>query len=260
MLRVFDIFNLYTKDFDLVKSPLCICFEVVIIFTTETLPIQICLDDSYVSLFSNQEEDEENESSNRIEEAKSEMQRSIRSVSSGTQSVPEAKISLEEEKTFPTSHGTESVHDMSKVVVETGKKRIAFKEYAATNMSVDAIRKRIKGRIIASQQFKLQAAFSSASHKLGKIFDADLDLGGGNVKKVAIRIIEFSKLPSYLIEDLYLECCYRVENTFEALVPLLGISCEPPKLYLLMPKYALSLHQYIYEKSATNQERAKIIR
>ncbi len=135
------------------------------------------------------------------------------------------------------------------------RRRKPFKDYVATK-SIDTIRKLSDKQIFNPEQLTLQAPISSLPHKLGKIYNAICP----GTQNTVVRLIEFPKMPSYLIENVYLELCYRNENAFSELVPVLGVACAPQKLYMVMPKQELSLHQYIYEKMGDDKDRLRVIK
>lgn len=285
MLRTHDALGIVTMDTrkDIGKALATVCLNAIMIFVTETLPMQFSLDDGFISLFIRTADDERQagdvtaENSRALNESflggpgknrsftvnipaeKKEQPEEDEKVRSGSSSVGgRQKAHSQDLAGIPNGSETANNNDISTTYSRT--KRQSLKEYMAMNMSLEAIRKRIKGQIVTSEQIKLQNTLSTAEHKLGKVYDAELEQNAMPPKKAAVRVIEFAKIPSYLLENLYLEFCYRKETEYEVLTPLVGISCEPPKLYIVMPKYKMSLNQYIYEKEHKVEELIKVIK
>ncbi len=289
VMRVHDVFGIRTEDMKAHagRALATVCLHALIAFTTETLPIQFSLDDSFVSLFSRSGEEERPSEDLTIENARATINDSPITLTK-TQSVisngPQTERLAEEEKAANPRSMRATSQDLETpplVVEKSGStspsfgnpvqtKRPSLKEYLTVNVSIDAIRyvtlithisKRIKGQIVSSENLNLISLLTPAEpHRLGKLFDAELQQPGVPSKKIVARVIEFPKVPSYLLEDLYLEYCYRNEMGYEVLVPLTGIACEPPKLFILMPRYKQSLHQFVYDAAATDEATRKIMK
>ena len=254
MLRTFDALGIQTdKSLEEPGKALCsICQTALIMLVTETIPIQVSLDDAFIRLFTSEMS---TDGLSQLDEVKSQTSEVRPSTNAYSANMLEPKTTDE----FKAAAGPKADSDsLASLAVPIAKRRVAFKEYAAANMSIEAISKQIKGQIVSSNDIKLRDAFSAGANKMGKMHDGEVELQGEK-KEVAIRVIEFNKIPRYLLENLYLEICYRKENQYEVLIPLLGLACEPPKLYLITPKYKLSLHQCIYQKDLPPKEKLQII-
>jgi hypothetical protein len=247
MLLMYDVFGINIEESEKNYSTafLRICVEALIVFITETLPIQLSLDDEFMNHFTTKSRRLEGVSTTIIQEVKK---------------IDELQIIKDSQhaNTVLKTHEEEKAKMDGESEI---KKRQTFKAYAAMKMSVEEIRTRLKSRLIDSAQFKLEEIIaSSANNKLGKVYSASPINNYALPPKMAIRVIEFAKMPSYIIEDLYLELCYRSENHFDVLVPLIALVCESPKLYIVMPKYQFSLHHLIYQSSMTPPEKLRLIK
>jgi len=168
-----------TKLDDVSKALINACIMAIIVFATETLPIQFALDDAFIRLFSR--ERESMAEPERVEETKVSLNESFlsagRSHNATSNASFEGKIQAEEtkgntSKTPPTDPLQLNIQpNISVVSTAASRRRMSYKEYSSMNMSIESIRKRIKGQIITSEQFKLLSAFSTVPHKLGKIYD-----------------------------------------------------------------------------------------
>lgn len=149
----------------------------------------------------------------------------------------------------------------SKIVLDTSSQRRqsqSFRDYASKNISIGAVKKIIKDEIMSSKDIELKTLITKTQNKLGLIYKAKAKLNNEEMD-VAARIIKFAKIPSYLIEGLYLEMAYYKENVHPSLVLILGVACEPPTLYLLSAWKGLSLHHFIYSEGTSDKERLKMI-
>ncbi|MDR3549558.1 MAG: hypothetical protein P4M11_15040 [Candidatus Pacebacteria bacterium] len=251
---------------ELSKALATIAMNTVIAFATEALPLQIALSDDFINLFSRSPADVDQDADLAAERQKTPINESAISAAERKNSVTIISIPNEEtkgQKENGTPSGTQNAGQSSTPTVGQSprKKRLLLKEYVRLNLSLDAIRKRIRGQVATLDQITLKQAFSPAiPEKLGRIFEAELAQPGVPTRTVAVRLVNLEKIPSYLLEGLYLELCYRLETAYDVMVPIMGIACESQKLYFIMPKYALSLSQYIYEKEVQESERRKIIK
>lgn len=136
-------------------------------------------------------------------------------------------------------------------------KRKTLKQYTEENTSLTEIMGRIKEDLINSKDITQQTLVSNKEKNLGIVYKSELK---GSNKQFAARLMEFNKIPKYLLENLYLELAYYKENKFVGLAPIVGLVCEPTKLYVLTPWYQNSLHQFTYSKERTSQENLRIIK
>lgn len=234
VLLVHNFLGTDTDNFkeNLGKAVIHVCIIGLMVFFTDALPIQHSLDDSFVSLFTKDIEAEESKSS-FPEPAGSENKNEA------------APLNIEETKTT-----TEIVEK---------RKRFSLKEYTEKNLSLNDMIAKIKDKIVKPEDIKLNEIISSQPNSLGKIYKAQAKLNNTE-QTVAVRLIEFPKLPSYLLEGVYLEMAYYKENQCDCLVPLLGFSCNSPKLFFIMPQYEYTLNQLIYHVKLSPQEKLKAIR
>ena len=118
---------------------------------------------------------------------------------------------------------------------------------------------RIKDEIISSKDIIEEVLYLNKEHKLGRIYNAEIILKKRK-RKVAVRTIEFKKVPSYLLENVYLEMGFYKEEAYSTLVPVIALSCEPPKIHIVTLWYQTSLHQYIYKEEHTSKENIEMIK
>ncbi len=247
MLCAADAFGINTdqSEHEVHKALLTVCLQGALVFVSESLPIQYVLDDGYIHLFC-------------VPEAVSRptgQAQTLLEAGKADERLPERTTGALAEETKQDQVETGVRENNSRPAPrKLQKPRLPFKDYAATK-SIETIKRSIGERVVDVGEIKLQGPISTLPRKLGTMHTATYrDMG-----QLAVRIIEFAKLPSYVLEDVYLELCYRAEHSFEDLVPITGVACESPKLYLLMPKQELSLHQYIYEKMGDANDRLHTI-
>jgi hypothetical protein len=200
-----------------------VCLYSFIVFLIETLPIKAALNKDFIKLFCKPKEPLKETNNKEI----------IVNVSDASSGV---RIETQ--------------------VAETA--RLSFTEYASRNVSISTITKLIKSDLLSSSDVKLKALYSSNKKKLGAIYKAEATPSKGDVQ-LAARTFTLNKIPSYLVESIYLEMAYNKENRYKSLVPILGLVCEPPTLTFLTPWYKLSLNQFIYQNEITDKEKLKAI-
>jgi hypothetical protein len=233
MLRAHNSLGIRVEDSteSLGKALLYACVLGLMIFFTETWPIQVALEDDFISLFS---------------KTKKKDKKPRDSISSINEAMMDAPI--------------EQSKDDTKSDMRASKpKRKSLLQYTEENTSLADIMGRIKENLINIKNISQQTLFSNKEKNLGIIYKSELELKGTK-QQVAVRLIEFSKIPKYLLENLYLEMAYYKENKFPLLVPILGLAYEPSKLYILTLWYKTSLHQYVYAEPRTLQENINAIK
>jgi len=233
LLRTYDTLNIKVEDStkSIGRALLYVCMLGLIIFFTETWPIQVALEDDFISLFS---------------KSKKKSLKSNNPISSINDTVVEVPIEESKER---IKSGT---------ITFKGKRK-SLLQYTEENTSLADIMTCIKEHLINTKSISQQRLFYNKEKNLGMIYKSEIELKEKK-EQVAVRLIEFNKIPKYLLENLYLEMAYYKENKFPLLVPIVGLACEPPKLYILTPWYKTSLHQFIYAKSRTLQENLNTIK
>lgn len=234
LLRANDIFgNEITSKDSPGKALVEICLITIMTFITEVLPIKVAINKDFMLLFCKTKE-----------------------VSIKSETVNNSKheviLNISEANTDVSYHSGNN----SLCVPE--KPHLSFKEYLAKSISIDKIFGQIKDNIIPSADIKMNKKISNNKNSLGKIYNAEVDIN--EVKtQVSARVVTLEKIPSYLIESIYLEMAYYKENYFNSLTPILGLSCEPPTLFILSPWYELSLRKFIYGDETTCTEKLRTI-
>eukprot|EP00826_Nyctotherus_ovalis_P053448 TRINITY_DN6953_c0_g1_i11.p1 TRINITY_DN6953_c0_g1~~TRINITY_DN6953_c0_g1_i11.p1 ORF type:complete len:207 (-),score=60.12 TRINITY_DN6953_c0_g1_i11:543-1163(-) len=201
-------------------------------FFTEIWPIQVSLENNFMSLFCKKK-------------------RSLKATESIT--------SISDTLIDPSESGNNEVEEVKTATPMHRQRRKTLTQYTKENVSLSDILTRVKENLVNSKDISQQMLFSNKDKNLGMIYKSEIELRGVK-QQVAVRLIEFTKTPKYLLESLYLEMAYYKENRFAGLVPIEGLSCEPPKLYILTPWLKNSLHQFIYAKERTLPENLKIIK
>jgi len=255
-------FDELEKSSEFGEKILSVCVIPVIILITETLPIQFSLDDGFVSLFVKTSET----NSQVVEEIKvnsGEPMSSSKAEEKVPSNISEVKTNAtiiepsNNEKLVPAAP---SRYVSSFVNAMPSRKRMSYKEYSGKNTSVESVKNRAKGLLINSKDIVLGDMISGNMNKLGKIFDAKIRIQKVE-KQVAVRVIEMSKITIYQTEPLYQEVGYRNEYPYEDTIsPLLGFACEPPKIFIVMPKYKTSLNQLIYDKNLTSKRQHNLMK
>ena len=202
-----------------------ICLYSLIAFLTEALPIKAALNKNFIQLFCKSRESLKKTKNKEV----------IVNVSD-----------LATDSSFGVRAETQVIEPV----------RLSFKEYASKHVSVSTITKLIKSDLLCSSDVKLKTLYSCSKKKLGAIYKAKLDKED---KQLAARTFTLNKIPSYLVESIYLEMAYNKENNYKSLVPIVGLVCEAPTLIFLTPWYNLSLNQFIYQKETTDEEKLKAI-
>lgn len=227
VLRVSKLFgeNTTSKE-ELGKALLQICILSLVAFVTEALPIKSALNKDFISLFCKPKQ--------------------------------QAQISPHKEAAINISSVSTSVDSRATADSLTAEpSRMSFKEYAARKMSVGEVTKLIKNELLSSKDVQLKTLFSSGGKKLGAIYKAEAKLGKTNMQ-LAARTITFNKLPTYLLETIYLELAYTKENTNHAhtsVTPTVGLVCERGTLTFLAPWHKESLSQFIHGRVTSAAEK-----
>lgn len=300
LLMVHDVFHIRTSSptTELAKALLSLCVSAAIIFCTETLPIQLFLDDEFLSLFVEQpksprtslhmKENKKLEISlspainpevKNMEEKKEEKQNkntitkeerrppSPKRESTPITSISEAKEEEEEDKNLnakinkknrTASENPTEDKSLQQEFLPRSKSRKSLQEYLSIKQSLETLIKHVSKKLVAPSQFKLFEDISCLPEKWGKITQCEMNSKMG--ERLAVRVIECGKLPSYLIENLYVELQFREENPISELCPIISVCCEENRILLFMPKYAESLHKKIYEKELSKVEQITLLK